>query len=178
MKTIYVLTGIVAAGLLVLGGCSDQDNPLSLMKQKEMAPPPEAPMTIQQTSENVQRRFQSGTEENTGAVQNAVMWAQRYEDMSLKNNDLREQNTKLFVENNQLKQETEKLKLKLEMTEKELAEANEFLQQMHVELNKWKSDVLGFREEMRQAQQAQLEALAKILRVLGAEPVKLPEKSS
>jgi hypothetical protein len=37
------------------------------------------------------------------------MWAQRYEDMSLKNNDLREQNTKLFVENNQLKQETEKL---------------------------------------------------------------------
>jgi uncharacterized protein YeaO (DUF488 family) len=64
------------------------------------------------------------------------------------------------------------------MTEKELAEANEFLQQMHVELNKWKSDVLGFREEMRQAQQAQLEALAKILRVLGAEPVKLPEKSS
>ena len=62
-----------------------------------------------------------------------------------------------------------------------MTEANEFLGQMHLELNKWKTDVLGFRQEMRHAQQVQIEALGKILRVLGAEPVdtsNAPEESS
>ena len=42
--------------------------------------------------------------------------------------------------------------------------------EMHVELNQWKADVLGFRDEMRKAEAAQLQALGKILRILGAEP--------
>ncbi len=38
-------------------------------------------------------------------------------------------------------------------------------------LNNWKNDVLGFREEMRSAQTAQLQALMKILKALGGEPM-------
>jgi hypothetical protein len=34
--------------------------------------------------------------------------------------------------------------------------------------------MLGFREEMRLAQKAQLEALGRILQVLGAEPARSP----
>jgi len=64
----------------------------------------------------------------------------------------------------------ETLKAQLSQTQKELEEANEFLQKMHVELNQWKADVLGFRDEMRKAEAAQLQALGKILRILGAEP--------
>ena len=103
------------------------------------------------------------------------MWAQRYEEMSLSNNQLREKNNELFLENAKLKENVAKLQTSLDMTRKELAEANEFLQQMHVELNKWKTDVLGYRDEMRQAQKAQLEALAKILKLLGAEPAEMPK---
>jgi chromosome segregation ATPase len=163
-------------GAVLLTGCNSPDDPLAVLKKQEMAPAGPPPVTIEQTPRDVQRRFQSGNEEDSGAVQNAVMWAQRYEEMSLKNNELREQNNRLFLENNQLKADTDRLRATLESTRKELEEANAFLQQMHVELNQWKSDVLGFRDEMRQAQRAQLEALAKILRVLGAEPVEMPKQ--
>jgi len=77
----------------------------------------------------------------------------------------------LFEENARLKKEVESLEIRLAKTQKELDEASEFLQKMHVELNLWKSDVLGFREELRKAQAAQLQALGKILRILGAEAV-------
>ena len=37
------------------------------------------------------------------------------------------------------------------------------------ELNTWKTNILGFRTEMREAAKAQLEALLKVLEVLGGE---------
>ena len=40
---------------------------------------------------------------------------------------------------------------------------------MRIELNNWKIDILGFRDEIRDAETAQLEALLKILKVLGGE---------
>lgn len=168
----------IGSALSALVGCNSPDNPLALLQRNEMAPAPAPVMEIEQTQDDIQRRFQSGNEEKTDAVQSAVLWAQRYEEMSLKNNELREQNNKLFLENNQLKRDAERLQMSLDSTRKELQEANEFLQQMHMELNQWKSDVLGYRDEMRQAQKAQLEALAKILRLLGAEPSQLPESGS
>jgi hypothetical protein len=61
------------------------------------------------------------------------------------------------------------MKMELEQTRKELQQSNALLQDAHIELSKWKADVLGFREEIRQAQTAQLLALSKILRILGAE---------
>jgi hypothetical protein len=57
----------------------------------------------------------------------------------------------------------------MKQTKKELNEANNFLQEMQLELNQWKGDVLGFRDEMRRAQKSQLDALSRILRILGAE---------
>ena len=41
--------------------------------------------------------------------------------------------------------------------------------QTRIELNNWKNDVLGFRGEMQDAQKAQLEALLKILKLMGGE---------
>ena len=40
---------------------------------------------------------------------------------------------------------------------------------MLTELNHWKSNILGFRGEMRDAASAQLEALLKVLEILGGE---------
>lgn len=157
---------------VLLAGCGSMDTwTLSKTPRTEYTPAPQPPAVVQQDASQMQRRFDAGGAQQGDAVQSAVMWAQKYEELSIANNDLREKNNKLFLENSQLVQQVDKLKLQLEQTQKELSEANEFLQQMHVELNKWKSDVLGFRDEMRQAQKAQLEALGKILRVLGAEPI-------
>ena len=57
----------------------------------------------------------------------------------------------------------------LEQAKKELAEANDLLIEMRIELNNWKSNIIGFRDEMRDADKYQLEALLKILKVLGGE---------
>lgn len=40
---------------------------------------------------------------------------------------------------------------------------------MKIELNGWKSNILGFRDEMRNADKAQLQALMRILEALGGE---------
>jgi len=61
------------------------------------------------------------------------------------------------------------LEAKLKQTQKELGEANELLIEMLTELNTWKSNILGFRGEMRDAAKAQLEALLKVLEILGGE---------
>jgi chromosome segregation ATPase len=137
----------------------------------------EAPMVIGQTPEKMQKRFDPMIEDSEDSGQDNVQWAQRYEELSIGNNALRETNNELKLENDQLKQHIEALKSELEQTRKEMSEANEFLGQMHLELNKWKQDVLGFRQEIRQAQQVQIEALGKILRVLGAEPMDIPDES-
>ena len=84
----------------------------------------------------------------------------------------------MFEENTHLKKEVGELRSQLAQARKELEEANEFLQKMHVELNQWKADVLGFREELRKAQVAQLQALGKILRILGAEPLEVETPAS
>jgi len=41
--------------------------------------------------------------------------------------------------------------------------------EMRIELNNWKTNILGFREEMRDADTAQLQALLRILNILGGE---------
>jgi hypothetical protein len=40
---------------------------------------------------------------------------------------------------------------------------------MRIELNNWKTNILGFRDEMRDADKTQLQALLRILKALGGE---------
>jgi chromosome segregation ATPase len=82
---------------------------------------------------------------------------------------LREKNQNLIDENSQLKERISVLEADLKKTQKELTEANDLLIEMRIELNNWKMDVIGFRDEIRQAESAQLEALLKILKILGGE---------
>jgi chromosome segregation ATPase len=103
------------------------------------------------------------------------MWSQRYEDLLANTEKLRETKNTLSVENTDLTYKLTETKAELDRTKAELAEANNFLHEMQMELTKWKSDVLGFRDEMRSAQAAQLEALQRVLRILGAEFVESTE---
>jgi chromosome segregation ATPase len=80
-----------------------------------------------------------------------------------------QQNEEYAAKNRQLNEQVVSLETQLRQAQKELAEANGLLIDMRVELNNWKNDILGFRDEMRQAETAQLETLLRILKVLGGQ---------
>ena len=140
---------IVFILFFLLQGCSTVQNPEAANVHPDLAE------LLQ--SDAVARRFQESAAQNQSAVDSAIELSEKYARLSDEAAVLRQQNENLITHNQQL-------------NEKELAEANEILIEMRVELNDWKSDVIGFRDEMRNAETAQLEALLKILQVLGGEP--------
>jgi DNA repair exonuclease SbcCD ATPase subunit len=113
------------------------------------------------------KRFE-GSQAGLGASGSAVELTERYAQLAEKAATLQQQNQQLTEENARLGRQTETLAAQLKQTQTELTEANNLLIEMLGELNTWKSDILGFRNEMRMTAKAQLEALLKILEVLGA----------
>ena len=95
--------------------------------------------------------------------------SQRYAKLSEETAVLRQQNRDLTETNQLLEEQVVALDAQLQQAQKELSEANDVVIAMQIELNSWKTDILGFRDEIRDAETAQLEALLKILKVLGGE---------
>jgi len=156
---------------LALAGC-DGDS-LSL----ELTPPVPAlaAPSLQRdrgTSEYLDRSAVKGpVEEAKGptGVDIALEWSNKYAAVSEKMLEIQRENQKLADKNRELNSQVGALKADLAVASKELGDANEMLRQMSMDLEKWKGNVLGFRKEMRGAQQAQLNALIKILHLLGGE---------
>lgn len=120
---------------------------------------------------SVARRFLAPESHGQTAVDSAIQLSQKYAKLSEDVVALRGQNQELLTENNRLKEQVTDLDTKLKQAQKELAEANDLLIEMRIELNNWKTDVLGFRNEIREAETAQLEALLQILKILGGESI-------
>ena len=160
---------------MLLAGCRlIEEQPIAI----DVSPQPQMVLVADHSDESIERRFTDPEDEATDVVQSALMWSQKYEELSAKTEKLREQNNARFLENTDLKRKLSELQAELDRTKTELGEANAFLQEMQLELTKWKADVLGFRDEIRNAQAAQLQALTKILRILGAEPIEPTEPES
>jgi chromosome segregation ATPase len=102
-------------------------------------------------------------------VDTAIDLSKKYAALSEETAKLQSEKQSLLTENSQLKQRIAAMEPETTAAKKELAEANDLLVEMRIELNNWKEDVLGFRDEMRQADKAQLETLIKILEMLGGE---------
>ena len=115
------------------------------------------------------QRFRNRPLEGRTAVESAIELSEKYAQLSDQTATLREENQRLAAENENLQQQVTSLEARLKQTQKELGEANDLLIKMLGELNNWKSNILGFRSEMRNAATAQLEALLKILEILGGE---------
>jgi chromosome segregation ATPase len=115
------------------------------------------------------KRFADTPVQARTAVDSAVELSQKYAQLSDQVVALREENSRLKTENDNLKQQATSLEAKLGQAQKELSEANDLLIQTLAELNAWKSNILGFRSEMREAASAQLEALLKVLEILGGQ---------
>ena len=119
--------------------------------------------------EKVAARFQEPATRSSTAVGPTIELTEKYTELSKEAAELRQKNQNLIIENNQIKGQLADYDVNLKQTQKELAEANNLLIDMRVELNNWKNDILGFREELRQADVEQLRALIGILEILGGE---------
>jgi chromosome segregation ATPase len=123
----------------------------------------------QQSSESVAKRFQESAPQRPTVIESAMELSKEHAKLSEEAAVLRQEKRDLTVKNQQLKDQVVTLEAQLQQTQRELSEANDLLITMRIELNNWKSDILGFRDEIRDAETAQLEALLKILKVLGGE---------
>ena len=166
-KAIMLLT---VAAVVVTTGCGYIDDPIELETiEIPMLHSPRRPVVVPAVADpTIANRFTSVDEQSLDA-DSAMKWSERYDDLSAKYMSLAEENIALTKERNELTKRMMALETDLKATKGELDDANLFLQDMHRELTKWKGDVLGFRDELRDADGAQLNALTKILKLLGAE---------
>jgi len=131
-------------------------------------------------NQDISKRFQASESANPTPVDSAIKLAQEHAVLSEKLAQVQSKNHELLADNEKLKERLTAIEPELTQTKKELDEANKLLIDMRIELNNWKTDVLGFRDEIRQADKAQLETLLKILEVLGGEidSQKVPDVNS
>jgi hypothetical protein len=163
----YMIKGTVPWLLVLLliafgAGCTATPN---MQRPSPAGPPPEPASAKVSTA----KRFQDTPLEGRTAVESAIELSEKYARLSDQTVALREENQRLVAENESLLQQIATLEARLRQTQKELGEANDLLIEMLTELNNWKTNILGFRGEMREAAKAQLEALLKVLEILGGE---------
>lgn len=123
----------------------------------------------QQPAGSVEKRFTESAVQGPTAVESAIELSEKYAQVSEETALLRQKNQELIATNLQLKDQLAAMDAQLQQAQKELNQANDLLIEMRIELNNWKTDILGFRGEIRNAEKAQLEALLKILEILGGE---------
>jgi hypothetical protein len=163
MKTDKKITFVlIAAAIVVLQlSCSMPQRPVPLSGLLNAEPAYQRPATA--------ARFRESAPHGPTAVESAIELSEKHAMLSEEAAQLRERNKSLVAENRRIKEESAAADAQLQQVQKELTEANAMLMEMVVELNSWKSDVIGFREEMRVAEKAQLKTLLRILEALGGE---------
>jgi chromosome segregation ATPase len=130
-----------------------------------------------QNNQAVARRFQESTSQGPTAVESAIELSEKYAKLSEEAAMLRREKEDLISRNRQLQDQSAAYEAQLRQTQKELTEANGLLIEMRIELNNWKTDILGFRDEIRDAETAQLETLLRILEALGGQVKKESAKA-
>lgn len=151
--------------IFLLSSCQLPDGPVKII-----FPPDPAEEGRQNTDGiGVAKRFQESAPQGPTAVESAIELSEKYARLSEQAVVLQQKNRELIAENHRLKTRLTSCQAELNQTQKELTEANNLLIEMRIELNNWKTDILGFRNEMRDAEKAQLETLLKVLKILGGE---------
>ena len=163
MQTKKKIIGLVIllVPIFLLPGCSSTQKPGELDV--------DSAAVDRQQNDPVAKRFYEPDPESPTVVESAMKLSGEYARLTQEAAQLRQQNEDFIAKNRQLNEQVVSLDAQLQQAQKELAEANNLLIEMRVELNNWKADILGFRDEMRNAETAQLETLLRILKVLGGQ---------
>ena len=155
-RVMGILRVVIVLGLMVvLGGCGEISNPFASTDAAK-----------QQAASD---KFTGPENKPATAVESALILSDKYSKATEQLGSEQTKNIQLTGENEKLKAEAATLQVQLAQTQKELGEANQLLMELQKDLNNWKADVIGFRDEMRKSQQSQLEALTRIMLILGAE---------
>ena len=104
-----------------------------------------------------------------GAVDVALEWSKKYAQATEQLLESQKAEKELREENKRLLAQVTKLQIQADQSQKEVQEANEMLVELGKELREWKNNVMGYRNDMLQAQQVQMDALRKIMVLLGGE---------
>jgi hypothetical protein len=167
--TIKVLAAALSAG--ILAGCW-QMPPQPQPQLAAEAPALEAAVAQPAARTPVPAIGDGGIGES--AVDSALIWSEKYSQAMERLMRLEQQNRELERRNQQLLEQLTRAESELRQTQQELRDANDLLLEMRKELKQWKLNVLGFRDEIRTAQHAQIKALEKVIRLLGGEVVEPP----
>jgi predicted RNase H-like nuclease (RuvC/YqgF family) len=168
-KTILLM--ILLVPVFLLSNCVIVQEPPEVAVISDSTARLSSPKSEKQQGDSVAKRFQESASQihNPTVVESAMELSKKHAILSEEAAVLRQENRDLTARNLQLKDQVVTLEAQLRQTQRELSEANDLLITMRIELNNWKIDILGFRDEIRDAETAQLEALLKILKVLGGE---------
>lgn len=161
------LTGLLAA--ICLGGCEEMGfGPMDGQPAPFRSPPARHPPA--RADYMAAEAVRAGDSAPVGgAVDAALEWSGKYAKAAEELLESQKANKQLREANGQLTTQLADQKKRLDRAQKELGEANEMLLELGKELRAWKGNVLGFRSEMQQAQQVQMDAIKKILVLLGGE---------
>ena len=149
--------------VLICAGCTVERPVESLF------PPNQATKTAAKADMTGRFQDHAAVATSNPAAQSTMELSAKYTKVVEEMAALKAENQKLIEENQQLQETISPCQTNLAQAQKELAEANDLLIEMRIEMNNWKTNILGFREEMRNAENAQLDALVKILEVLGGQ---------
>jgi hypothetical protein len=161
MRCLMKIATTAAPILLALAGCS-QWRPIS-------SPESSAGAARQPNAPYLGKGVVQGEGGQDGAVGTALAMSQKNAQLTEELLKAQEARHELEEMNRKLTAQVAALQGESQSAKKELADADEMLREMRADLDQWKANVLGFRDEMRQAEQAQAEALRKVLVLLGAE---------
>jgi chromosome segregation ATPase len=155
---------VVCTWLCVLSGCNESNKVPAMDSVVDSFSNPKGALKAESNA----AKYDQSTQANT-SLDSAIELSQKYVLLSEECAKLKEKNKNITDENQEFKEKIASSQTQLDQTKKELSEANDLLVEMRIELNNWKVDILGFRDEMRDAEKAQLEALFKILTILGGQ---------
>jgi len=165
MKTDEKIFSFVLLSLIILVcGCSKTSWFSSRRVPQSIAGEPQ----IDQSSA-IEKRFNETSTNNPTVVESALDLSKKYALLSEQAAAMKQENQRYSVENRSLKERVALLEAELKQTKKDLTESTDLLISMRVELNNWKNNVIGFRDEMRQADSEELKVLLEILKILGGE---------
>ncbi len=167
-KPKIILSLILSLLIFLPVGCTLTKEPGKLSILPVSARQPE-PNVKQVSSDAVGNRFQEPAAQSQTPVESAIELSQKYARLSEEAAFMQQQNKDLITKNRLFIDQNTTLKAQLQQTQKELTEANELMVEMRIELNNWQNNILGFRGEIRDAETAQLQALLRILKILGGD---------
>jgi len=161
------IAAVAAAGLMLVG-CEG----LKFTTEKPKPVRPASPTlagAITPVDYFAKTSVKTGFQRDDGAVNDAIVWMERYTKEQEKAGRLEKEKQALKQEKERLSGKLAKLAGDMNQAEREINDANDAMLRLKKNLELWKGNVLGYRDEARQRHGQVMGRLAGIEKLLGAE---------